>query len=251
MLDIQHNFKEAAAHFRDRAPKQVRFATALALTRIAKHVQGDLTVEMRRIFDNPTPFTLGSVFTKPATPRLLAARTWLKDEVFKGTPAARYLMPQIEGGHRSQKRSERAFDRAGWMGAQGYAMPAAGADLDQYGNMARRQTVQLLSYFRALRESKDWMSDKRRGKLAKGNAKRGARGVAYFALSRAKGGLKPGIYARTQFAFGSAIKPVLLFTRAPVYRPRFRFYAISAATIQRTAGPTFLESMREAEATAR
>ena len=59
--------------------KQVKFATAKALTQTGKKVQTRLIDEMKSQFDRPSPYTLRSTFLKPAKPAELTAIVGLKD----------------------------------------------------------------------------------------------------------------------------------------------------------------------------
>jgi len=63
----------------ERADKQIRFAVAKSLTQTAKAVQSDMTAEMKKQFDRPTPYTLRSSFVKPATRFNLTAVVGIKD----------------------------------------------------------------------------------------------------------------------------------------------------------------------------
>jgi hypothetical protein len=230
--------------------KQGRFAAAVALTRTAKaDVQPGIKQEMRRAFDRPTAYTLNSTFLKPASKGDLEARVWLKDNPSsKGTPADRYLAPQIFGGERRQKGLERAL-QAGRMMPAGYvAVPAAGAQLDSNGNVKRSQIVQILSQLRLQRgagfESRASNSARSRRTVAR-------QGVTYFTLARAKRGLKPGVYLKRTFAHGTAIRPVFLFVSRATYNAILKFFE-TGERIARTKFPGhFDEEIVKAIASAR
>ena len=65
--------------FADAGKKQVTFATRVALTRTAQLASANLKHEMRDIFRSPTPYTLSSLFVRPATKTNLTAEVKLKD----------------------------------------------------------------------------------------------------------------------------------------------------------------------------
>ena len=96
---------------------------------------------MRRVFDRSTAWTLNSLYVKGATKQSLTARVWFKDY----DDPRHYLLPQVYGGSRPQKRLEVLLTRLGVMRADERAVPAAGARLDAYGNMGRGQVQQIIS----------------------------------------------------------------------------------------------------------
>jgi hypothetical protein len=207
---------------------QVPFAVAVALTKTAKDVQSSVKQEMKDVFDRPVAYTLNSVFVKAATKQSLEARVWLKDNPFgKGTPADRYLAPQIFGGSREQKGMEKALQAAGLMADGDYAVPAAGAQLDANGNVRRSQIVQILSQLKVQRKA--GFESRASGSAASKRAV-ARQGVTYFALPTAIRGLKPGIYLKRKFAHGTAIRPVFIFVPKVQYKIRLRFFAVGEQT---------------------
>jgi hypothetical protein len=99
--------------------------------------------EMKRVFDRPTPYTLNSVYTK-LHPADMSVDIGLKEWGGKGTAASEYLKPQIFGGSRKMKRSERHLGS--------YYVPGAGARRNKYGNISGSQITQILSALKALPE---------------------------------------------------------------------------------------------------
>jgi hypothetical protein len=220
------------------------------LTKTAKKAQAAEIHEMRDSFRNPTPYTLNSVYVKPATKDRLEATVMLKDEATKAVPAAKFLAPQIDGGQRTQKRFERALQAVGAMPAGYRAVPGAGAKLDSYGNMSPSQIVQILAFFRAFPEMgyKANMTDKGRARLARGSKRQ--QGFTYFVgRPGSRGAL--GIYQRFGFAKGSAIKPVLIFVRSALYEKRFDFSYVVEQTVKTEYPAEFRAAWAEAERTAR
>jgi hypothetical protein len=74
------------------AYKQLPFATATALTMLAKEVQAEEKANIQRTFKKPKPFTVNAVGMKGATKATLEAR------VFVRPIAAKYLEPYERGG---------------------------------------------------------------------------------------------------------------------------------------------------------
>jgi hypothetical protein len=248
-LNLSTNAKDVAQRIADLG-KQGRFAAAVALTKTAKlDVQPGIRQEMQRTFDRPTAYTLNSTFLKTATKVNLEARVWLKDNPSgKGTPADRYLAPQIFGGDRRQKGMERLLQAAGLMPAGWIAVPAAGAQYDANGNVKRSQIVQIMSQLKMQRGAG---YESRASGSTRSNRTIARQGVTYFAIPVAYRGIKPGVYMKRKFAQGSAIRPVFIFAPRAGYRPILKFFEVGER-IARTRFPVhFEEEIAKAIATAR
>lgn len=228
-VTVKHDLDRMISRLTDLQTKHVPFATARALTWTAQDVKDAERKEIERVFDRPTPWTLNSLFIKPATARQLSALVWLKDEASKGTPAATYLHPEVFGGARVQKRFERALQYAGVLPKGMFAVPGSAAKVDAYGNMSSGQIVQILSQLRAQAtagyESRIGGAAFDKKKVARAVKRQGYR---IFALQKRHGKLLPGIYARYQFAHGTSVKPLMIFVKgAPKYRVRFQFFEVA------------------------
>ena len=233
--------------------RQMIFATSVALNKTAGLVRDALVSSMTTTFDRPTPYTLKALRVRPARKESLTAYVDFKDATGKGVSADRYLGPQVYGGGRSKKRSERALERSG-MSASQYMMPGAGADMDSYGNVSRGQVVRVLSYLQAFGEQgyRANATARSMARTAKvGRSKEGFKkigGVQYF-ISRGKGTssgnreqhLRAGVWSKTG-THGVDVKPIFVFTEAPAYVPLFEFYE--------TADEVFGESFDAEYATA-
>lgn len=248
-VNVTTNFPEYATKLAALGA-QVKFATAVALTRTATDdVRPAIKAEMARVFDRPIAYTLNSMFVKRATKANLEAKVWLKDNPFsKGTPADRYLAPQIFGGVRRHKGMERVLQAARLMLSSQFAVPAAGAQLDANGNVKRSQIRQIMSQLQVQQgagyESRGSNSSASRRSVAR-------QGQTYFALPTAVRGLRPGIYLKRKFAHGTAIRPVFIFVSQVHYRPLLRFFEIGEAAA-RTAFPRHFDvEVQKAIATAR
>lgn len=226
-IDIKTNFEEYAQRIKDLG-RQAQFGTAVALTRTAQDVKPAIRAEMSRAFDRPTTYTLDSLFVKAATRDNLEARVWLKDSWGKGTPAEKYLGPQVFGGGRAQKGMERMLQAARMMQANHFAVPASGAQLDSNGNVKRSQIVQILSQLQLQRGAGYESRANRSGSRSRRTIAR--QGVTYFAIAVATRGLQPGVYMKRKFAIGSAVRPVFLFAARAQYRPLLKFFEVGEAT---------------------
>jgi hypothetical protein len=213
----------------------IPYAAAVAMTRVAKiAATKDLPAEMRRVFDRPVRWTLNSVRVVPATKDTLSARIFVKDDAPRnGTRPEDYLLPQVEGGGRKEKRFERAMRYAGLLPAGWRAIPGDAAPLDGYGNLKRGEIQRILT---ATRTAFDPYQRKTNSK----RSRRNARNAPYFGVRPFTGvitggdkfslkpsHITPGVYRRV----GASIKPVLIFTKTqPTYRRRLDFSAVSERT---------------------
>jgi hypothetical protein len=249
------------SRLRDQVTNQIPYAGSVALNNIAVKVRAALVDKMGEVFDRPTPYTLNSLYIKRSTKQNLEAQVLFKDATSKGTPAARYLSPEVSGGGRSVKRFERALSSnigriqevMSRLGVTSYFVPGAGAQLDGYGNMVRGQFAQILSQLGGQNDryaNETPASRNRREGKAKGPHKvRPRPKPRYFiaGLYRARH-LAPGIWIRVPIGPGQwDIKPVLLEAKtAPQYHSRLPFFEIADAVFEASAA----EEMQKALATA-
>jgi len=91
-ISVHANVKEISRSLSRLAHSQINFATALALTALAKEVQADEIRNIGRTFKKPKPFTQKSVGMQGARKDTLQAK------VFVRPIAARYLEPYEKGG---------------------------------------------------------------------------------------------------------------------------------------------------------
>ncbi len=93
-FDIRGDLKPVHRAMIALGAKQVPFASALALTTLAKGVQGIEHDLIGKTFDDATPFTRNAIAIRPATKSRLVATVFAKDI------QAAYLTPYIVGGVR-------------------------------------------------------------------------------------------------------------------------------------------------------
>ncbi len=255
-INVKHNSRQVSAAIAS-ASRQVPFALARALTKTAQDVRTAQRKEMEAVFDRPTRFTLNALYLRSATKQRLEAEVWLKDRGSR----EHYLLPQIEGGARQLKRFEERLVRTGYMQPSERAVPAAGARLDQYGNMSRGQINQILSQLRTaivLGDSSN-ATDSRRSRAKRATeayfVSRGPgtwRGRGAWKRGNKSQHLPRGVWVRRSFGpLGTAVKPVLLFVPKAQYRKRFRFFEIAQQVTERQFDTNFKESWAIAMRTAR
>jgi hypothetical protein len=91
-ISVRSNVKEITKSLSALAYKQLPFATATALTMLAKEVQAAEKANIQSTFKHPKPFTVNAMGMKGATKATLEAR------VFVRPIAAKYLEPYETGG---------------------------------------------------------------------------------------------------------------------------------------------------------
>ena len=227
--------------------EQLPFAAALSLTAAAQEVKKALVEEMRSVFDRPTRWTLNSVFIEPATKERMEARVWLKDEKpdAGGTPDAEDLAPQIYGGGREYKGTEKMLYRRGALGSGQYVLPGDKLQLDRHGNIGRGKLTKMLSGAGLFtQEGYDANATDSTRSRRKGNHR--------FFLMR-KGRAPIGIAERVGWGKGSRnnIRMVLVFGRRPSYSKRFDFFGSAEAVAQDVLPIEFEKAMARALATRR
>lgn len=203
-------------------------AHADALNHVGNIARQELRREMSTVFDRPTPFTLNSVRIFNATPSKLEVELWVKDDKENNSKALApedWVAPQVFGGGRVDKKSESLLRAKGILPAGLFIVPAAGAKLDQYGNLSRGQVLQILSGLSAAEGARGYTANASESarSLRKGHAK------AFFVMRRGK--LPIGIAERR----GKDLVMVLAFVKQPQYRERYRFHDVVRRTAENDA----------------
>ena len=223
-------------------PKKAKYAAVKAMNTSMEWAQTDVRRSMRQVFDRPTPWVLNSLRIKYAKPSTMAAELAFKD-INSVTSARTMVFPHVEGGKRHFKAMEARLQRIGLMPSGYNAVPGEAAKLDANGNMSRGQISQLLNVLGTYTESgfnKANINTVKR--LAKGNVKKNVYGFVYWVNSVGPGKqkhLQPGVYQRIKTAFGSSLKPILIFVRQAQYKKRLDFYGITTKAIDKHFGPEF------------
>ncbi|SAK88563.1 hypothetical protein AWB77_04797 [Caballeronia fortuita] len=119
-INISADLRSLTRSLNDLERKQLPFATAQALTAVAKSVQVVEKGAIRQVFDRPTPFTVNSVGVKAARKNNLEAVVFVKDI------AAAYLAPYEFGGTHKLIGSGKT-----WLNPKDRAL------LNQYGNLSK------------------------------------------------------------------------------------------------------------------
>ena len=223
--------------------KQIPFAISKALNGVAVEVKNAERKEMEYVFDNPTPYTLNSVFFKKATKQNLEVSIIVRNEAAKGTPPVKYLEPQIFGGTRRAKSSELQLREKGLMDEGMFWAPGGGARLNKYGNISPGQIVQILSALKSFREvGYNANYTNRTGRKSKNPL-----ASKIFVQKEWGKALYPGVYQRTK----TGVKPLLIFLENPQYKKRFDFFQVGESVYDKEFEKQFDKAIQYALSTAR
>jgi hypothetical protein len=243
-ISVKADIKELTRKLNRIQKKQIPFATAQALTWTAQDVRTDLYRNMKKVFDNPTKFIVpgniekpgkkGALFMTGAKKNNLVAKVWVKDLIGdKGPPAINILGPNIYGGKRKDKGSERALKSRGLIPAGKQIAPARGLNKNRHGNVTAGTMTKILSGLSALPGA------------AKGSKSR--QKVSYFVMRLGGPGSDTGIFERR----GKKIKKLFNVVSPPNYKRRFHFSKVAANSNKRHFKRNFDKSLKKALATAR
>lgn len=188
-------------------------ALAKALNNMASETIAPLQAEVASVFDRPTPFTTNAFRTDYAKQNSLAAAVAVKDVksgASRGQAPEDWFKPQVYGGERQLKASERFLRAKGILPPGRYTVPGPGARLDAYGNMSRKH-----------------INDLMKGLQAAGQPGAGER-QTFFVMRRGTHSI--GIGERLGYGLGSGrrFRVVLLFVSEPAYSARFDFYEVAS-----------------------
>lgn len=249
-IRIDSNFPEVQAWVQKLGAK-VNTASREALNRTAEWAETDVRREMRQVFDRPVPFTLRSLRVFYASARKPEAVLWFKQRSQDADKL--WARPQISGGPRDMKPMELRLQRIGVLPQGWFIMPGDAAPLDAYGNMSAGEISRILNVLGSYTESGfNKANIKTRERLRKGNEKKGVYGFEYWVNpvggNRAKH-LQPGVYRRVYTAFGTSLKPMMIFVNRAHYTARLDFFGVVNKTVQRRFPEQFDKALRSLMAT--
>lgn len=211
---------------------------------------------MKKTFKTLNPSTVKNIFVRKADKQNLRVLVLFDQLYRKGVDE--YMLPEIEGGGRSKKPSEVRFGR--------YWVPASKVNPDimnKFGNVKGGKITQILSRLGLFKTSGYSMNETASSKFKRLKEKENKKkALSYFMITSKRGGLIPGVYERIQTGKGfggktqkslpagafqkgktrgkissviqaRGVKPVLLFTKQPQYKPIFPFFTSGQAYIDK------------------
>lgn len=235
-IDVRTNIDQLSRSIERDMRKVVSRASVNAINHVANGVRADVRTAMKSAFDRPTTYTLNSLYVSPAKSENLTARVWFKDR-YSADPdqtGRHFLVPQIFGGQRVEKRFEWMLKRVGVLPKDMIAVPGNDAKRDANGNMSRGEIIQILSWARALQVvagATQNMTNETFKKRLKGS--RNKKGFKYVLVREKRGGLMPGIWRADYGGLGRSIRPVLMFVTPGKYKSRLKFFDIAESSISR------------------
>lgn len=210
-------------------PNMMKKAITFALDDTAQKMKEAQVEEMKRVFNNPRPYTLNAIFVKKARGEgSLNAGIAFKEFGVKGTPAYKYLMPNIIGGPRRKKRSENALEATGMLPAGSWTAMGKNYPRDGYGDISGGVYTRMLAELDSLPAAAG-------GKKQFQN-KRKDTSKQFFIFTAPGNAFPSGIAERR----GDDVTIMLKFIRAPSYTPRYDFYGL-AERVARAEFPRQLE----------
>lgn len=232
-INVTHNFEVIARQF-GAAAKQVKFASAVALTRTAKDLQVDIPAQLEKDLDKPTEFTKRGTFVVPARKDNLAATVGFKDR------QARYMAMQIAGGVRSP-------------GPGGIKLPGE-IQLNAFGNIPKG----LVAKLKAAAKDGTLGNAVSRRLGVQGARRKGAAPIQLFYGQPVGSGWQDapvGIWRRIPPAVPGGkgkLVPVIVFENTPaVYRGRFDLKELGQKTVDRNFKKHFAVEFEKAMKSAR
>lgn len=179
-------------------------------------------IEMRRVFDNPRPYTLNALFGRKASRSGGSTRAGIAFREFSGstgTPAYKYLMPNINGGERRYKRSEKALQGINALPSGKMTVMGKNFQRDQYGDITGGQYTRMLA---ELGVSVNGMAGPSR---MKGVRETGSK--KFFAMPHKGGRRGDGNPMAIAERRGKEIVIMLVLTGSFTYKPRYDFYGLA------------------------
>jgi len=257
-ISVKADFTDIQRMFARLDPAAIAKASAVALNKTAEQAKSEVNVSLPRIFDRPTPYTLGALRTINATQSSQKAEVTFQGAGGRGISAHKFLAAEATGGRRRDKASEKLLQAKGILPAGWHIAPGPAAQLDPYGNMKIGELLRILAFFQTFtsaRGARSNLSAERAAKRKKGTRK--TYGYEYFAMRPGEKwpsgrAAQPGIYKRTFIGTGArggsltAIDLMLTFIRPASYTPRLQFIETIQRVVARDMAGNFKDAFSKA-----
>jgi len=237
--------------------KKLPWATQQAVNRTAAVIKQVWARKVEDVFDRPVALTRNAVIVKKArylrnadgsrTPE--PAQVYIRNQATRGTPPAKYLLPQVFGGARSAAGLEAGLQRLGILSDGQRAVPGPGAPLDGAGNIRRGTVKRILAQLgggHAAPRKRTRRTRQRGGEYfaVRGSGRRGW--TVNRDGSTRPSRLHPGIHERLATGFGSGVRSVYLFVNSVSYRKRFNIFDYAQREWDRRFPGIFREELHKA-----
>lgn len=142
----------------EQLPRAMSTALNQTMIRTKAYIKG----RMPEVFDRPTPWTLNSMYIWKATEKSLTAELRFKRSGLQsaGTEQS-YLTPEVDGGARPDKPSEKLLYDKGILKSNERLVPSHAITLNEYGNVPTSLYVKILAALQAFKP--DSTMGKRKG----------------------------------------------------------------------------------------
>jgi hypothetical protein len=216
--------------------KEMARALEIAMDKTVRQAKDDITAEIPKAFNSPTPYTKNSVRHTPTRNHNFIASVELKNPYRNGAPMRdHYLAPQVDGGQRRAKGFERGIGHQLVLSN----LPSTRKLLNDYGNLPVAQVKRILAAVKNPRSSKKelvhvkpgntsglipgiyerFSTNKKIGKARRDDGRklqRGRKVGKFYSAIRARG-----------------LRPVLLYPKQTIhYRPRLPFYKLAESSVR-------------------
>lgn len=245
------NVDEITKRVDDVQHKQIPFAMSQALNDTAFKVMEAERLEMRDVFDKPTPWLLRGLRVAKSTKHSLVATVGFdRDGNKTGVTGDKVLRAEVLGGARRLKGFEVALRRKGYLEPGEFAVPGKAAGdlnmIDSYGNMKGSAIVQILSKLQAFMEI---------GHTANvaGKRQRAAGRSRVFWVGKPGRNTPRGIWLIDEKYGGGRgrLRPIIVFVNSTNYEAVFDFGYVASKTVEHEIGPAFQRRLANALRTAR
>jgi hypothetical protein len=259
MIEIEFDPSQIIGKITELQRVQIPRAGAIALNQAVFEGTQELKSQAKNVFSNPVPFTYNAFLYRKATPEMLEAKIFIRDEAPKGNAPAKYLLPQIYGGKHYPTRFQGALlntvvefggGRRSQVGQRGKMMvPNLRSEktrLNQYGNMTPGQYTQILSALRVNVSSADIY-----GRVNKGEAPISDQQLSKYVYldeeeiaepyfrRRFTNSPKPGIYFVDRQRSGVRYYRVMTESKLPTYSGKFKFIDIARTSVETSFAKNF------------
>jgi hypothetical protein len=234
---MKADIKQATRKLRGAQKKQIPYATSRALNDTAYQTMQHAKSEAKRRLHKPTRSTLKGIVYKKTNKRDLVSKVFISSRwEFSGVDVAKYLGPNIVGGSRELKRSEKLLRNRGILPAGKFLTPAPGWT-NAAGNLKPGVLTRVLSQLSAFQQQ---------GYNANISGKSKKR-AAYIQNAKFYVIQNVGIFTRR----GGKSQPVLFFADRPTYRVRYPFKKITMSKASRIFPALMRKHLKQALRTAK